>query len=103
MFARAAAKSNKVIVFFYGEGIHNANAFTQPPGDEINIVEAWQQLAEQQEVQLLVCATAAVKRGVITEEDATADNAFNLKAPFIAGGLAEFSQLTQRSDHLLQF
>lgn len=103
MFAREAAKSNKVVVFFYGEGIHNANAFIQPPGDELNIVAAWQQLAEQQEVQLLVCATAAVKRGVITEEEAPAADAFNLKAPFIAGGLAEFSQLTQSSDHLIQF
>ena len=102
-FAQAAAQEHKVIVFFYGEGIHNANSFMQPPGDELNHYSAWQQLADQHQVQLLVCATAAIKRGVITAEDAEIENVFNLKAPFEAGGLAEFSQLSQTSDHLVQF
>ncbi|WP_338292637.1 sulfurtransferase complex subunit TusD [Planctobacterium marinum] len=102
-FANAAAKEHNVIVFFYGEGIHNANSFMQPPGDELNHYKAWQQLADSHRVKLLVCATAAIKRGVITLDDAEIAHAFNLKAPFEAGGLAEFSQLTQTSDHLIQF
>ncbi|MCC2604111.1 sulfurtransferase complex subunit TusD [Planctobacterium marinum] len=103
-FAKAAAEqSYKVVLFFYGEGIHNANAFMQPPGDELNLHKQWAELAQDSNVELIVCASAAIKRGVITEEDAQQTNAFNLSAPFHAGGLAEFSQLSQTAEHFIQF
>jgi tRNA 2-thiouridine synthesizing protein D len=92
-----------VKVFFYGEGIHNANGFIIPASDEKNMMRQWRNLAEQYGVQLIVCNTAANKRGVISEEEAQSQNAFNLQDPFNAGGLAEFASMSQSSDRLVQF
>lgn len=94
----------KVHVFFYGEGIHNANAYLNPVSDEKNMVRAWQTLtAEFDSIELIVCNTAANKRGVISEEDAPSASAFNLHSAFVAGGLAEFASLSQTADRMVQF
>ena len=103
-FCEAACQSDcKVSVFFYGEGIHNANAFMSPVSDDKNLMHEWRSLSEKFPLQLIVCNTAANKRGVINEEEAKQNNGFNLTAPFIPGGLAEFASLSQSCDKLIQF
>lgn len=103
-FCGSACKSGyEVNVFFYGEGIHNCNSFTTPVSDEKNIMSEWRTLSEKYQIKLMVCNTAANKRGLIAEEDAISKGHFNIVSPFIAGGLAEFSSLSQKTDRLIQF
>ena len=103
-FCESACKSGyDVSVFFYGEGVHNCNSFISPVNDEKNILSEWQGLSEKYQINLIVCNTAANKRGLIAQEDAVVSGSFNISSPFIAGGLAEFSSLSQKTDRLIQF
>ena len=53
-FAQALLKAGHelVSVFFYREGVYNANQFTSPASDEFDLVRAWQALNETQGVEL---------------------------------------------------
>ncbi|STL21818.1 tRNA 2-thiouridine synthesizin protein D (sulfurtransferase) [Escherichia coli] len=57
-------------VFFYREGVYNANQLTSPASDEFDLVRAWQQLNAQHGVALNICVAAALRRGVVDETEA---------------------------------
>ncbi|PVZ74320.1 sulfurtransferase complex subunit TusD, partial [Listeria monocytogenes] len=59
-------------VFFYREGIYNANQFTSPASDEFDLVRAWKQLHDENGVALHICVAAALRRGVTDENEARA-------------------------------
>ncbi|MEW9796945.1 sulfurtransferase complex subunit TusD [Alteromonas sp. CYL-A6] len=92
-------------IFFYGEGIYHANALSSPPTDEYHPREAWQALHETLGVRLIVCVTAATKRGVISPQEASEAGIVmsNLSAPFEQAGLGEFFTALHHCDHLVQF
>lgn len=92
-------------VFFYQQGVYHANRFSSVPGDEISMLAAWQQLHHAQDVRLLVCITAALKRGVTDEQNAgeLGLDGFNLTAPFEQAGLGEFFTALHSCDTLVQF
>lgn len=46
-------------VFFYREGVYNANQLTSPASDEFDLVRGWQQLNAQHGVALNICVAAA--------------------------------------------
>ena len=104
-FCEAACAMNvNVKVFFYGEGTLNANRLMQPVSDEKNMVAHWQSLQEKfATLELIVCNTAASKRGVISAEEASQSGECNLHHAFSVGGLAEFASLSQSADRLVQF
>jgi tRNA 2-thiouridine synthesizing protein D len=54
-------------VFFYREGVHNASALASPPRDEHSLPLAWQQLAQEYQLDLVVCVAAALRRGILDE------------------------------------
>lgn len=92
-------------VFFYQQGIYHANTYIAPPSDEINLPDAWRELHRNTGVRLLVCITAALKRGVTdarhaAEHDITGSN---LVAPFEQAGLGEFFSALHACDHVVQF
>jgi tRNA 2-thiouridine synthesizing protein D len=58
-------------VFFYQDGVHNATSLATPPQDEFNLQKAWQQLAKDYQLDLVVCIAAALRRGVLNEGEAT--------------------------------
>ena len=60
---------HRVNVFFYGDGVLNSNAFNSPSSDEINLRHRWQALTKNNDLQLIVCNTAANRRGIQSEED----------------------------------
>ena len=57
-------------VFFYQEGVLNANFLTSPASDEQNLVAAWVSLAREHAVELDVCVAAALRRGVLDGDEA---------------------------------
>ena len=68
-FVKAAIdKGHEVIrVFFYHDGVNNANKLSEPQSDDRNLVKLWSELAEQHDVDLVVCVAAALRRGIKDE------------------------------------
>lgn len=96
------AKHNICQVFFFQEGVSNANALVNPASDEINLVEKWQKLAELHRLQLHLCIAAAQRRGIV-DEQTSATATTNLAQGFTLAGLGEFSQAVLKADRLLTF
>lgn len=71
-FARAVIDEGHRVesVFFYREGVYNANQLTSPASDEFDMVRAWQRLSEEQGVALHICVAAALRRGITDDEQA---------------------------------
>ena len=96
---------NIVTLFFYRDGVQNANRFIQPPQDEIHLVKQWQTLAEQHHLNLIVCVASAARRGVIDNIDAKHLElpAGNLASGFELGGLGQLMDSIIHSDRFITF
>ncbi len=92
-------------VFFYREGVLNANQLTSPANDEYHLVHAWQRLGQAHQVALNVCVAAALRRGVTDAEQAALLSlpAANLQPGFSLSGLGELAQSVLTSDRVIQF
>ena len=95
-FAHAllAAGHELASVFFYREGVYNANQFTSPASDEFDVVRGWQALNEKQGVELHICVAAALRRGVTdaTEAARLGLSGSNLQPGFSLSGLGALAQ-----------
>lgn len=102
--AKELLKTNHTIrqIFFFQEGISNANVFINPANDEINLMEQWQILAKSHNLSLHLCIAAAQRRGVI-DKTSSHLNITNLAEHFTLAGLGEFSQAVLQADRLLTF
>lgn len=92
-------------IFFYREGVYNANQLTAPASDEFDLVRAWQQLNQQHGVELHICVAAALRRGVTDDEQAALQQlpAANLQPGFTLSGLGALAQATLTCDRMVQF
>lgn len=106
-FAQAllAAGHRITSVFFYREGVLNANQLSSPASDEFDLVRAWAALAQQHGVELNVCVAAALRRGVTDEQEAaqSALAAANLQPGFTLSGLGSLAEAALSNDRLVQF
>lgn len=102
--AEELLKANHSIsqIFFFQDGINNANSLVNPANDEINLVEKWKILAKSHRLQLHLCIAAAQRRGVV-DTQTSKDTNTNLAEGFILAGLGEFSQAVLKADRLLTF
>ena len=68
-FAKAALARGHEIqrVFFYHDGVNNATKLTEPPQDDRHIVNRWSALKASNNVDLVVCVAAALRRGIKDE------------------------------------
>lgn len=92
-------------IFFYGDGVYHANSLMLDTGDTFSAYRAWSKLSSEHNVALLVCITASVKRGIVSQQEAD-DNGIgfaNLQAPFEQAGLGEFFTLLHGCTNLVQF
>ena len=92
-------------VFFYMDGVHNANNYSRVPSDEFNALQAWKLINSVLQVPLLVCITAAETRGIINEQlrEQYELKGANLIAPFKQVGLGDFFERLHDVDRLVQF
>jgi len=92
-------------VFFYSEGVHHTNSLMFNTGDELFVLDDWKALADAHNIKLLVCITAAVKRGIVSELEAKENGIAyaNLAAPFEQAGLGEFFSALHACNRLVQF
>lgn len=97
-FAQAAlTKGHRVErVFFYHDGVYNGARFSDPPRDERNRVTCWRELAAAHGMDLVVCVSAARRRG-ITEEDGVLADGFRVT------GLGQLIEAGTQCDRLLVF
>ncbi len=106
-FCEAAVSAGHQIVgvFFYQEGVLNASQLVSPASDEINLPQLWAKLATQYQFPLEVCVSAALRRGVVNEQEAEQLSLaqFNLQPPFVLSGLGQLAELSAHCDRLVQF
>ena len=106
-FALSAIKLEHIIngIFFYQAGVHNSNNLQSGHSDELNLHKAWVALSAAHDIPLLVCVTAANRRGIINQQDAEDLDSihFNLSPPFTEVGLGDLVELLNISDRVIQF
>ncbi len=51
-------------IFFYHDGVNNANKQSEPPQDDRHIVNRWSKIAQEHKIDLVVCVAAALRRGI---------------------------------------
>ena len=107
MFAQAALAAGHEIVrlFFYQDGVHSVSANVVPPQDELDLPRAWREFVSQHQLDAVVCIAAALRRGVLNEEEALRHErpAANLPAPWELSGLGQLHEATQLADRLISF
>ena len=106
-FADAAIAAGHSLhqVFFYHEAIYQGNQLTVPPQDDINRVERWASLAQSHNVELILCVSSALKRGVVdaTEADRYELGSSNAHPAFSLAGLGQLVDASSSCDRLLTF
>ncbi|MEW6997159.1 sulfurtransferase complex subunit TusD [Colwelliaceae bacterium BS250] len=102
MFANAIIEQGHNIngVFFYQQGVLNANAYVQTPSDEVNLLTKWQEFTQTTNVALHMCITAAERRGLTDSNDDGMQN--NIDKCFTISGLGELVVLTSAADKVVQ-
>lgn len=92
-------------VFFYQDGVHNATTLAAPPQDEFNLQNAWQQLAKEHQLDLVVCIAAALRRGILNETEAKryTKTSHNCAEEFTISGLGQLVEAATVSDRLISF
>jgi len=92
-------------VFFYREGVYNANQLTSPASDEFDLVRGWQKLNELKGVELHICVAAALRRGVTDKAEAERLGLVgaNLQPGFSLSGLGALAQAALTCDRMVQF
>jgi len=96
LFAKAAIdKGHQVMrVFFYYDGVNNANKLSAPQSDDRNLVKLWGEMAEEHNVDLVVCVAAALRRGIVED---------NLAEGFRISGLGQLTEVGMAADRMVVF
>lgn len=92
-------------VFFYHDAVHTGTQLSTPPQDELDISAEWQELKKNYDLDLVICIAAAVKRGILDENEASRHekNASNLSKHFELSGLGQLVDATEHSDRVITF
>ncbi len=92
-------------VFFYHDGIFHASKYSTPPDDELHFSRLWSELARQHNIDLVVCISAAQRRGLLCEDEAERqgkrDN--DLAEGFRISGLGQLIEATLEADRFIVF
>jgi tRNA 2-thiouridine synthesizing protein D len=102
----ALAQQHEIVrVFFYHEGVYQAFRYATPSDDEINHVKRWSALASEYSIDLVVCISAAQRRGLLHADEANRqskqDN--DVADGFRIAGLGQWLEATLLADRVLVF
>jgi tRNA 2-thiouridine synthesizing protein D len=81
-------------VFFYHDGVNNANKLSEPQSDDRDLVTLWSELGKQHDIELVVCVAAGLRRGI--KNEVLADG-------FVISGLGQLVEAGIESDRLMVF
>ncbi|WP_153787152.1 sulfurtransferase complex subunit TusD [Pseudomonas sp. EMN2] len=106
-FAEAALAGGHEIarLFLYQDGVHSASANIVAPQDELDVTNHWRAFISKHQLDAVVCIAAALRRGVLNEEEANRYQrpAVNLPAPWELSGLGQLHEAAQVADRLICF
>jgi len=106
-FCRATLGAGHSIkrVFFSGDGVLVGTQLGTPPQDELDLYSAWQELCEKHAVELVVCISACLRRGILNESEAARyeKTGHNLAPGFVLSGLGQLVEAGLESDRLITF
>ena len=106
-FARAALHRGHSIyrVFFYQDGVHTASTLAEPPQDEAHLYAEWEALANDHNIDMVVCISAALCRGVLDDNESERYDKLhtNMSPAFTVSGLGQLVDGAIHGDRLITF
>ncbi|MGJ0485398.1 MAG: sulfurtransferase complex subunit TusD [Methylomicrobium sp.] len=92
-------------VFFYHDGIYHGLKYAIPPDDEFNATAKWSELAERHRIDLVLCISAAQKRGLLHRDEAErlGKHDDDLASGFRIAGLGQLIEAIRQADRFLVF
>lgn len=92
-------------VFFLDEGTEAGSCTAVFPQDEQDRLQSWVDLAEQHKVELVLCISSAIKRGMLDETEATRyeRSGATVHSAFIISGLGQLIDATANAERLVTF
>jgi len=106
-FTRAVISQGHEIyrLFFFGDGVHNANAMAVVAQDEVNLQEQWDDLIKQHRLDSVVCVSSAVNRGILNQQEAKRHDgaAVTLNESSDISGLGQLVDAAIHSDRIINF
>ncbi|MEK6748014.1 MAG: sulfurtransferase complex subunit TusD [Pseudomonadota bacterium] len=106
-FCKAALDGGHEIgrIFFYHDGVNNATRYTVPPQDDRNIQQRWSKLAQDHQLDMVVCIAAAQRRGIMDEKEAKRQglDGHNIAPGFHISGLGQLIEAGIEADRLVVF
>jgi tRNA 2-thiouridine synthesizing protein D len=106
-FAEAVLRRGHTLkrVFFMDEGIHAGNSHRVIPQDEPDTMAVWRNMASVHDVDLVLCVSSAIKRGIIdaTEADRYDKPGATVHGEFTISGLGQLVDAAVNSDRLITF
>lgn len=106
-FAEALVQAGHTIcrVFFYHEGVMSGLVSQVPPQGEENLLEQWQSLAAQHQIELAICIANGLKRGILSDQERNRyeQSAATLAAPFELVGLGQLVAAIAEADRYVEF
>lgn len=92
-------------VFFYHDGVNVSTRLSVPPQDERHIQNNWTALAQENDIDLVVCIAAAQRRGLLdqNEADRQGKDANNIAEGFRISGLGQLIEMGIQTDRLVTF
>ncbi len=106
-FTAAALQAGHEIVrvFFYHDGVNNGTRLSVPPQDDRNIADRWTALAEEHDLDVILCVAAAQRRGLLDEDEAkrAGKDSNNIANGFAISGLGQLIDAGIQADRTMVF
>ncbi len=113
-FCQAAVAAGHSIsqVFFYQDGVTQANLYSLPLDDEFDAVNSWVRFSQQTSTPLVVCVSAGERRGLMSDEqvlehhlgrNAAIDSNGSAHSQFSVAGLGVLHQASLDSERMVTF
>ena len=99
------SQGETVSVFFYGDGAYTASRLLWQTADVPSITDEWARLSQQHNLDLPVCVSTALARGITDVDNANRHSldGDNLRAPFRLVGLSELALQIDDDVTVIQF
>lgn len=106
-FVSAALQAGHEVsrVFFYHDGVNNGSRLTTPPQDDRHIQQRWSELANQHNLDLVLCVAACQRRGLVDadEKKRNGKDADNIADGFRISGLGQLIEASVEADRVVSF
>ena len=92
-------------VFFFGDGVYCGDRFRQAHQTSVDWVKRWSEFGLSQDLDMVLCVSSALRRGVLDETEAERRQLqnSNIAPGFLVSGLGQWVDATLQSDRTVTF